>query len=88
MELILEKQFEYIENKNKYSEEEAFEKGLEEAKNKLSSTLGENDKILSQKVLKKSINDSTIGLDIFITVEENIAIEKAYTVTEKEEVLE
>lgn len=87
-ELILEKQFEYIENENKYSEDEALKKGLEEAKNKLSDTLGENDKILSQKVLKKSINDSTIDLDIFMTVEEDISTEKVYTVTEKEEVLE
>lgn len=61
----------------KYSQDEAEQKALEMAKKKIELTLGDNDKILSQKVLQKTVNDSTIDIDIFIVAEENIAAQIA-----------
>lgn len=57
----------------KYTTDEAVSKGIEEAKEKVENTLNEGDKIISQKVLQKTINDSTIDIDVFIITQENIA---------------
>ena len=42
--------------------------------------LKEEEKIKSRKVLKKSINDSTIDVELFYVVIENIAKVEEYTV--------
>ena len=46
--------------------------------------LKENEKIMTRKVLKKSINNSTIDVEIFYSVLENIGKGEEYFVTEEE----
>ena len=55
-----------------YTIDEAYEEGLKLARSKLLSTLPLNSKILSQKKLKLIVNNSTIDIDIFFKVYENI----------------
>ena len=78
--IYLQKEYETNVKKKKYSEEEALKKGLELALEKINVKLEENEKVLSQKVLKKSINNSKIELDIFTAVEENIGVVEEYIV--------
>lgn len=63
---------EVTKEKKKYQEidleKEAIKKGIE----KLKMGLDKDIDIISQKVLKKSINDSKIYLELFVAVEENI----------------
>ena len=56
-----------------YNDEEALTQALELAKDKINVKLSDNEKILSQKVLKKSSNDSTMIVGIFVSVEELIS---------------
>ena len=55
-----------------YTVDEAYEEGLKLAKEKLLSSLPEDSRILSQKKLKLIVNNSTIDVDIFFKVYENI----------------
>jgi len=55
-----------------YTIEEAYEEGVKLAKSKLLSSLPKDSKILNQKKLKIIVNDSTIDIDIFFKVYENI----------------
>ena len=55
-----------------YTPEEAAVMAISEAKEKILSTLPEDSKILSQKKLKIIVNDSTIEVDVFFKVYENI----------------
>ena len=55
-----------------YTVSDAYEKGLELAKKELLKQLDKDSKILSQKKLKIIINNSTIDIDIFFKVYENI----------------
>ena len=48
-------------------------KQKEDKNNFFSGTIDEKDEILTEKVLQKSINDSIMNIDIFITTKENIA---------------
>lgn len=66
------KQKEYIIEENKYSATEAKKLALNEAENKLLEKIGTNNTIIDKKVLKESINDSTIELEIFISAREVI----------------
>lgn len=70
--LFLQKEKEYQSIMKEYTEEEALQKALELSKEKLSLKLRNDEHILTQKVLKKSTNDSTMEVDIFASVEENI----------------
>ncbi len=74
--VYLKKDEEIKETKKKYTIKEAEEKALKEAKEKIELTLENDEKIISQNVLQKTINDSTIDIDIFVVAEENIAIQK------------
>ena len=58
---------------NRYQDEEAIKKAILLAMEKINIKKKEKDKIITQKVLKKSINNSTINLDVFFAVEEDIA---------------
>ena len=80
-EINLVKEKEYKINSYKLSNDEAYNKGIKEALEKIKLTLDENEEILLQKVLKKNVFNSTIVLDIFVVTKENIA-----TVKELEEV--
>ena len=55
-----------------YTPEEAAMMAISEAKEKILSTLPKDSKILSQKKLKIIVNDSTIEVDVFFKVYENI----------------
>ena len=57
---------------NLYTVDEAYEKALEIARDKLLDELDKDSKILNQKKLKIIVNDSTIDVDIFFKVYENI----------------
>ena len=55
-----------------YTVDEAYEEGLKLAGEKLLSSLDKDSKILGQKKLKIIVNNSTIDMDIFFKVYENI----------------
>lgn len=55
-----------------YTEEEALSFALSSVDEKISSTLGENEEILVKKVLKKERNDSTMNVEVFVSVQEAI----------------
>jgi len=78
--LYLQREYETNVKKLKYTEDEALEKALKLAKEKVNVKLDENEHIISQKVLKKSINDSKIMLEVFTSVEEKIGTIEEYTV--------
>ena len=59
--------------KRTLSEAELLAKADQIIKNKLDINLNKDYDIISQKVLKKSLNDSTMDIVVFISVEENIA---------------
>ncbi len=65
--------YEITKSVKKYSLKEAENKALDLAKEKVLLSLKENDEIISEKVLQKTINDSIMNIDIFITTRENIA---------------
>lgn len=56
----------------KYSEKEALEKAIELAIEKMNIKRKDYDRILTQKVLKKALNDSTMDIEIFFAIEEDI----------------
>jgi len=78
--LYLQKEHEINVKKARYTEAEALEKALVLAREKVNVKLNENERILSQKVLKKSINDSKMILEVFTSVEEQIGVIEEYTV--------
>ena len=57
----------------KYEEEEALDKALESVDEKIGATLKGKEKILTKKVLKKEVNDSTMLVEVFVVVLEDIA---------------
>ena len=68
-----------------YTEEEALSVGINKAVSSIQVTLGEFDEIIDKKVLKKSINNSTMDIEVFIIVKELISTEKEITLEENEE---
>lgn len=83
--IFLQREYETIVNKHKYTLDEALEKALLLAKEKVNVKLEENEHIISQKVLKKNINDSKIELEVFTSVEEKIGAREEYTLESLEE---
>lgn len=81
----LDTEYETIETKNKYDLETGTNVALTLADQKIQTKFKEKEKIKLQKVLKNSINDSTIDVDVFYSVIENISIPEKYTVTTEEE---
>ena len=75
-EINLIKEREYVEEDIILSEEEAYNKALSIAEEKIKLKLRDNEEILVKKVLKKQVNDSTIYLEIFIVTKENIGVVK------------
>lgn len=70
--LLLEKEEEIKKIEKKYSEEEALNKAFLLAQEKINIKINDKDVIISEKVLKKRINDSTMDMDIFIITNEVI----------------
>lgn len=76
-EIYLQKEIEVTKKTIEYTEEE-LEKVIEEKITKtMSQTLKGESKIISRKVLKKQVNNSTIELEIFIVAEEQISVSQS-----------
>ena len=71
-EINLVKEQEYEFKIKKLNEEEAYNKGIEKAIEKIELLLQDDEEILLKKVLKKEVNDSKIYLEIFVVTKENI----------------
>lgn len=80
--LLTEKEITYKEQK--YEEEEAIKKALELSKQKINLKLSEKERIISQKVLKNTVNNSTMYVEIFTSVEEIISEQVDFVKEEKE----
>lgn len=78
--LYLQKEYETIVEQKTYTEEEALNQALSLALEKVNVKLEENEKVISQKVLKKSINNSKMELEVFTSVEEKIGVQEEYIV--------
>ena len=63
----------------KYTENEALEVGINKAVDNITVKLGEFDKIIDKKVLKKEINDSTMDIEVFVVTSELISTQKEIT---------
>ena len=70
--------------KKRYTEKEAVEKALKLAKEKINLKLSDKEKILDQKVLKNSLNDSTMYIEVFTSAEEIISEQVDFVPEEKE----
>lgn len=81
----IDTEYETLENKNYYDLESGTNKALELADQKIQTKFLENEKINTRKVLKNSINDSTIDVDVFYSVIENISKQEEYSITIEEE---
>jgi len=68
----------------KYNEKEALKKALELSNQKIMLKLDKNERIINQKVLKNSINNSTMYVEVFTSVEENISKQVDFVKEEKE----
>ena len=66
------KEKEYIIKNKKLSEQEAYEKAFKDGVDKIQNNLSKDEEILVKKVLKKSIFDSTIYLELFVVTKEEI----------------
>lgn len=83
LKITLEKQQEMIVIDDELTEQEAFEKAILKVKEKINSNLSGKEKILDVKCLKKEVKDSTIILDLFISVLEDITDSKAIEIGEE-----
>ena len=83
--IYLQKEYETEIKKKIYTDEEALKQALLLAKEKVNVKLGENERLIAQKVLKKSIIDSKMELEVFTSVEEEIGVEEEYIVELVEE---
>lgn len=78
-------EYETLETKNYYDVSAGITKALELADEKIQTKFREFEKIKSRKVLKNSTNDSTIEVDVFYSIIENISKVEEYTITTEEE---
>ena len=76
------KQYETIKNTKTYTEEEALNKATTEALAKIESTLEEKEEILTKKVLKKEVNNSTMNIEVFVSVLEQIGTRQEFQIEE------
>lgn len=82
--LIKMTEYEVLNHERRLTLEEGVSIALEKADLNVQMKLKENEKIMTRKVLKKSINNSTIDVEIFYSVLENIGKGEEYFVTEEE----
>lgn len=80
--IIFAKQFETINKTVTMSEEEAQNKALDLALEKISATLEEKEKIIDKKVLKKEVNNSTMNIEVFVSVLEQIGTRQEFSIVE------
>jgi len=74
------KEYEVKVNEKKYTEEEALKKGLDLIHEKLQVRGNKNDDIIDEKVLKKSINNDNLDIDMFVAINEQIGKKVSYEV--------
>ena len=74
--IYLKNELEIEKSIKKLSKDEALNIGINKAIDNLKTNLGEFDTIIDKKVLKKSINDSTMDIEIFVVVNELISKEQ------------
>ena len=70
--IYLVRQKEYNKIYKQYSDEEAINKAMKLAKEKVKIKLSNDDRIITEKILQKETNDSKMNIEIFIVAEENI----------------
>ena len=80
--IIFAKQFETINKTVTMNEEEALNKALDLALEKISATLEEKEKIIDKKVLKKEVNNSTMNREVFVSVLEQIGTRQEFSIVE------
>ena len=83
--LYIEKEEETKKIVKEYSEKEAINVGVEKAIESINIKLGEFDEIIDKKVLKKTVNDSKMDIEVFIIVKELISTTQEVTVEKNEE---
>lgn len=71
-EINLVKEKEYVNNIVKLDENDAYNKAINKALEKVKLKLNKNEEITYQKVLKKEVNDSKIYIEVFIVTKESI----------------
>ncbi len=71
-EINLVEEKEYVLKTKTLSEDEAYNKAISKAIEKVKLKLDKDEEIMLQKVLKKNVFDSTIYLEVFIVTKENI----------------
>lgn len=76
---------EVVITKNKYTENEAIEEAKRLAREKINANRVEKERIIEEKVLKNTLNDSTIEVDVFYAVLEIISTQVKYTKTIEKE---
>lgn len=81
----LDTEYETEETKNKYDLERGTNRAIYLADEKIKAKFKENEKIKVRKVLKNIINNSTIEVDVFYSVIENISKVEEYTILAEEE---
>ena len=69
----------------KYDLESGVQKATHLADQKINMQLKDDETVKSRKVLKKNLNDSTIEVELFYVVNENITKVEEYTIEEMEE---
>lgn len=72
------KEYEYKEKEIIMTEEEALNYGLSKIDESFTNKFSLKEKVVSKKVLKKSLNDSTINIEVFVVVKEKISTVLTY----------
>lgn len=67
-----------------YNEQTALEKALQLVDEKFKMKLGEKEEILSKKVLKKKVNNSTMEVEVFVSVIEQISRQVEFSENKEE----
>ncbi len=78
--LYLQKELEIKKIKKTYTEEEALKKAEEVIMEKLELKLDNFEEKLDEKVLKKSINNGNLYIDMFVSVKEQIGVREYFNV--------
>ena len=74
--IFLRKDYEVKKIKHTYTQEEILKRAVELAKEKINLRLLEKEEIIYEKVLQKSINNSTMEMDVFIIANQQIGYQK------------
>ncbi len=83
--IYFDTEYETKETQKEYDLETGTNKALELADEKIKAKFLENESIKTRKVLKNTLNDSTIDVDIFYSVIENIAKVEEYSISIEKE---